>query len=158
MKGYLLCIIGTVLLSSIITAIIPEGKTAKVIKGMAKLVCLLAILAPIPRFLQNWKGEDKNLGKNLSETVISTDESFIKYYCEMRVENVEMQLEEEIQEKFSVSAKADIEWEFENGEIDVDNMCVKQIQVTVAEGTTTDRKNAVYEHLTQNYCSEVLIE
>ena len=158
MNGYLLCIIGTVLLSSIIASVLPEGKTAKVIKGIAKLVCLLAIIAPIPRFLKGWKGENQNPEKNLSEKVISTDESFIKYYCEMRIENVERELEAEILEKFSVSAQTNISWWFNGDAIDVDNVQIREISVKLAEGTSMERKNAVYEHLTQNYCSEVLIE
>lgn len=38
MSGYLLAIIGIVLLTGILSAVLPEGKTAKFIKGMTKLV------------------------------------------------------------------------------------------------------------------------
>ena len=158
MKGYLLCIIGTVLLSSIITVILPEGKTAKTVKGIAKLVCLLAIVAPIPSFLQSWKKGKINSEKNLAESVISTDESFIKYYCEMRVQNVELQLEEEIQEKFNISVDTEIVWNYEDDVVDSDGIHVQKICVRLEEDTPLEGRNAVYEHLTKNYCSEVLIE
>lgn len=50
MSGYLLAIIGIVLLTGILSAVLPEGKTAKFIKGMTKLCCLAVILAPILGF------------------------------------------------------------------------------------------------------------
>ena len=51
LNDYLLCVIGTVLICSILTAIAPEGKTSAVIKGVARLTCVLAIISPVLNFL-----------------------------------------------------------------------------------------------------------
>ena len=62
-SGYLLTIIGTVLVCSLITAIAPEGKTTASVKGVAKLVCTLAIISPVLRFFKTGSIEtlfDKN--------------------------------------------------------------------------------------------------
>ena len=62
MSSYLLIIVGSVLLSAILTAVIPSGKTANVIKGVTKAVCLLAILSPVPDILakSGWLEENEN--------------------------------------------------------------------------------------------------
>ena len=49
MSAYLLSIIGIVLLTAILSAVLPDGKTVKFIKGIAKLCCLAVILPPVHR-------------------------------------------------------------------------------------------------------------
>ena len=55
LSGYLLCIIGTTLVSSILLAILPEGKSSSMVKGMAKLVCIVSIVSPIPKLIGQTK-------------------------------------------------------------------------------------------------------
>lgn len=165
LNGYLLSIIGTVLVCSILTAILPSGKTHGVIKGIAKLVCVITIISPIPKFIGNWSFFDKNNKKNsgnntvnLAQTVIPTDESFIKYYCEMRVQNAEISLNEEIKEKFFITATSDITWKFQaENDIDSDTIQIVKISVKLENGDEQTRQ-AVGEYLRKNYCSEVQIE
>ena len=165
MNGYLLSIIGTVLICAVLTAVLPSGKTSGVIKGIAKLACVISIIAPIPNFLGNAKFFDTNSKKNtsknnvnFSQSVIETDELFIKYYCEMRIQNTENALNEELLEKFSLSAQSDIDWRFKGKECDSDEIMITKISVKLQEEGTEDLKNDVWEYLTKNYCSEVLIE
>ena len=53
MNAYVLSVIGTILLSAIITAILPDGKTNSVIKGVSRLACVIAIVMPILTFFQS---------------------------------------------------------------------------------------------------------
>ena len=50
MNEYVLSVIGTVLIASVLTAILPEGKTSGIIKGITRLVCVVAIVAPVVSF------------------------------------------------------------------------------------------------------------
>ena len=161
MNGYLLCIIGTVLISSIITAIVPDGKTTAVIKGVAKLACLLAIIAPIPTFLQKDNFFDALNTENqinsqgfFSQTVIPTDGAFIQYYSETRITQTEKTLQEELYERFAVKAIVNLEWEIEN-ECDIR---ITKIRVRIEKDVEREVKTGMSEYLTKNYCSEVLIE
>ena len=72
MNGYLISVVGTVLLCALLTAILPEGKTANLIKAVAKLACLVAIIAPVPAFLQqsSFGIIDKNLQNFFGENSI----------------------------------------------------------------------------------------
>ena len=83
MNGYLLCVIGTVLVCSILTAITPEGKTSAVIKGVARLTCILAIIAPVLSFLKTGDVavfNDKNSQEFFLQEGIDGQVAFIQYY------------------------------------------------------------------------------
>lgn len=153
MKEYLLCIIGTVLFCAILTAIIPDGKTSGIIKGVTRLVCVLAIITPITAILQ--KKENDKISDNLSgifgETVIQTDTDFINYYSEMRISETERRLAEELQERFGVNTVVELDWELQP-----DTIKITRIRVT-GDGMG-EEKMKVWEYLTKNYCSEVWIE
>ena len=150
MNGYLLSVIGTVLLSAVLTAIAPNGKTAFVIKNVAKLACLLVIVSPLLTYVQQEKKEG-GLKNNSTKEVINTDESFIQYYSEMKVRQAEETLEKELLDKFSLSCNLAFSWELLKDEIFIR-------KITVFSPVTTEEKEILYEYLTKNYCSEVVFE
>ena len=157
MSDYLLVIVGSVLVSAILTAVIPSGKTANVIKGVTKAVCLLAILSPVPEILakSGWLEENENY---FSQPVIQTDTSFIKYYSEMRIQNAEELLEKEILDKYSLGTDVTLIWQYADANIDTDNIKILQICVQILQPYDGERKMEVKEYLMKNYCSEVMIE
>ena len=155
MNGYLLSVIGAVLLCSLITAIAPEGKTSASIKGIAKLVCILVIIAPVLRFFKTGDLRvfiDKNRQEFFSEEVIEADGEFIEYYCEMRIEQTEKALEMELLEKYGVETECTLSCRIEN------EICVEKICIKLPKDTDEEVKNAMRWYLKENYCSEVLIE
>ncbi len=161
MNGYLLSVMGTVLICSLLTAIAPEGKTSAVIKGVARTACILTIVAPVLHFFKTGdldeKGEEIFAGK-----VISTDESFIQYYSEKRVRETEIALKEELTQLYAPVESVRLEWSLEEdafGKIyAVDYIRIRCISVEVSEGISEEVKENMCAYLTKNYCSEVLIE
>ena len=91
MNSYIFSIIGVVLISSLLTAIIPEGKTTAIVKNMAKLLCLFVIISPILQFFHKTgvAVSKKNYQAILDDSVIELDEEFIKYYSESTILYVE---------------------------------------------------------------------
>lgn len=165
MNGYLLSIIGTVLLCSVITAILPNGKTATIIKGIAKLVCILAIVAPVLRFFRTGEITEistENSNTFFSQTGIDADRDFIKYYSEMRIRETESALEKEIEERYAIATKVKLLWETEAemvyGLYDSERIRILEISVQCAEEIDGEVKTDMWTYLTENYCSEVLIE
>ena len=112
MSEYLLGMIGTVLLCALLTSIFPQGKTAEIIKSVARLACLVAILAPILRFFV----DGGNLDAFFEKSVIQTDWKFIEYCSEKHIENAENLLESSLYEEFSVMAIISIQWRMETDE------------------------------------------
>ena len=164
MNGYLLSVIGTVLLSAILTAVLPSGKTAGLIKSIVRLACILAIVSPVLQFFQTGKlsFDGENLQTFFNESGIEGGESYIKYYSEMRIEETERALEEEILEKFGSIASVTFSWEtvtetvfnrYEN-----ESIKISEIRIKLKEKTSEEVEKKMWEYLTKNYCSEVLIE
>jgi hypothetical protein len=147
---YLLAVIGTILLGAFLTAILPEGKTSGIVRAMTRLVCLLVIISPVLNFLNT---ENEKTEKNFAKTVIQTDESFIQYYSELRVQNAETAIETQLLQSFETACKVSICWELKNDEIHV-----QKIVLTVDKNCNEEVKARMCEYVTQNYCSEVLLE
>lgn len=132
MSGYLLGIVGIVLLSSIVSVILPDGKTVRFIKGITKLSCLAVILAPILGFFQG-KGDGKiNFPFFSAQTVIETDGAFIDYCSTKRIENAETELEKKLEETFSVRIGVTLLWEYRGS-------------ITESETESSDGYLSVYE-------------
>ena len=155
MKEYLLAMIGTILISSVLTTLAAEGKTVSIIRNMTKLACLLVILSPVVKILEreNLTKSNENSGNYFSETVIQTDEDFIQYYSELRIKSTEIALQNELLEKYEIPSKVSIFWEMEEYDIRI-----IKIKITPEEEQSEVVKREMWEYLTKNYCSEVLIE
>ena len=75
MSGYLLSVVGIVLFTSILLAIVPTGKTSEIVKAIARLACVVTILAPIVQFFVS----DGEFGTFFVESSIQTESTFIQY-------------------------------------------------------------------------------
>lgn len=165
MSEYLLSIIGTVLLCAILVAIVPQGKTSAAIKGIAKLSCVLVIVSPVLRFFKT--GEISEISTENSptfflQTGIRADESFIQYHSETRVEQTETALESEILERYEVETEVCLSWETEKETVgkyyETEQIKITEIRVQCLEEIPGEIRETMWEYLTKNYCSEVLIE
>ncbi|MBQ5930220.1 MAG: hypothetical protein IIX02_05455 [Clostridia bacterium] len=164
MSAYVLSVIGTILLCAILTAVLPDGKTSTVIKGLARLACVISIVMPVLIFFQSgeWSVGEIFFQEDFSKSVIQTDEAFIQYYSEMRVRETQTNLQEELFKEFSVKSNVKIAWSMENTEYaeryEEYKIKITQIHVENREKQTEEVERAMWVYLTENYCSEVLIE
>lgn len=152
MSGYLLSIIGAVLITGMISAILPEGKTSGAVKAVAKLFCLLVILTPVAEYLLKG-GEDKKIFSDFSEqAVIQTDESFIDYCSRKRIEAAEEEIVKEAEEEFSLLLTAEIRYEREeDGKIKI--LCI--VLSDVSEQADEAMRKKLAEELRAKYGAEV---
>lgn len=164
MNGYVLTVMGTVLISSILTMLAPNGKCSSIIKNMTKLVCLVVLIAPIPNLLGEKNLFDGIRGENteqadvfLKDDSINVDEEFINYYCELRVRETQTALKKDILARFNVVADVILSWGFVDG-TDVDGLKITKITVKIPQTVEEGIKKKMCTYLTDNYCSEVLIE
>ena len=165
MNEYLLSIVGVILLAAILTGILPNGKTAGLIKSVMHMVCILTIISPIVSFFFAGVTSDSNAKKStsfFSQFVIETDATFIHYNSELRISEAERALETEISEQFSMDVSVTLDWSMETEEIggnEASNLIkITQIRVKMQESQDEEKVKHMWEYLTKNYCSEVLIE
>ncbi len=161
MREYLLGIMGTVLVCSLLTTLAPEGKTSAVIKGVARLACVLVIISPVLRFFKT--GElNENAEEIFTENSIQTDGTFIQYYSEKRVRETEETLKKELETEYAPVTAVAIEWTMETEQFgkyyETEHIRVVRIVVNVPDEVSEEVRRDMSSYLTKNYCSEVLIE
>ena len=155
MNAYLLSILGTVLLSTILTAILPNGKTTQLIRMITRLVCILAIISPILSFFKtgSLSLEKEVFSDFFSDSVIEEEASFIEYYSQLRIRETEDALERELFEKYAVEGEVTLTYERVEDKIRITQMCV-----VLQEMQEEEVLQSMWEYLTKKYCKEVLIE
>lgn len=165
MNEYLLSIIGIVLLSAVFTGILPEGKTAGLIKSVMRMACILAIISPIITFFRGEVFTTSGINNSkqfFSEVVIEMDSSFIHYNSEMRIAETENAIEQELFNRFLMQTDVKLLWEAQTEKVGkteaADIIKITQIRVKVIEQQEEEGIRQMWEYLMKNYCSEVLIE
>lgn len=169
MSAYLLGIVGIVLLSSILSVVLPGGKTVKFIKGITKLCCLAVILAPVLGFFKKAVSGDGKINFPFfsSQTVIETDDAFIDYCSTKRIENAERELEKKLKETFSADVEVTLLWEYsgavteggEEGYLSVyegKEIKITKVLLKDSEGSADEEvRNRMAEHVVKEYGCEV---
>lgn len=162
LNGYLLSIIGTTLVSSVLLSILPEGKSSGMVKGIAKLVCLVSIVSPIPNLI----GEEtfsklfqsdstKKNNQQFTETVIRTDEEFIDYVSELRIDNAKWTIELEIYQRFEVECSIRVDCVIAS---DTAKMQLNNIYVQFDSCEKEQTAEEIVAYLKKTYLCEVQIE
>ncbi len=106
MTDYLLSIVGIVLISTILTNVLPPGKSATLIKNIVRLCLYLVILSPAYHFFQNeLSNGEKNFFQNyFSENVIQTDRDYIDYCSEKSIGETQRLLAQKLKEDYGIDA------------------------------------------------------
>lgn len=159
MNTYLLTILGVVIVSSFLTAILPSGKTTNTVKGIVKTVCLLTIISPILGFLQNAKNPSEKSSVIFQESGIQTDGEFIKYYSELRVNNAQTLLQKELFERFSAQTNVRFLWKtIQEQQDEYNQIQITEIVIHLLSEISEKEKEDMRIYVSKNYCSEVRLE
>lgn len=162
LNGYVLAVIGTVLISAVVTAIIPEGKTSSVVKGVTRLACVLAIVAPILSFFAKGNQADgENKTGIFQEIGIETDGAYIQYVSAIRVTEAEKSIKKEIREKYAAQIEVRLRWEYtaeEYGVYQGERVKITQIQVLCEDESAKRQKKEIGQYLANAYGCEVVLE
>ena len=155
MSDYLLSVVGIVFLSSMINAIIPEGKTSGMVKSVVKLLCILVILTPFAKIMQN---DGLSLEDYFSKSVIKIDENFIEYCSEKTILTAQTQMEKEILDEFETQTSVRLEWVYDAA--DKENSAMQnRIKITcIYIEAPIENQSQIQEYLVQRYGCKVVME
>ena len=104
MTEYLLSVTAIVILSTILSNILPSGKTAGVVKGIFRLCVYLVILSPVVVFINTYSTKNEHFfEKYFDERVIKTSDVYIEYCSEKTVAEAERLIEEKLKEDYSIA-------------------------------------------------------
>ena len=153
MSGYLLSVVGIVLFASVLLAIVPTGKTSEIVKAIARLACVVTILAPIVQFFVS----DGEFGTFFVESSIQTESTFIQYSSKTRVEEVEKILEEKIEVEFGVPVDVDCIWHIEQtqeGMYEGQNIRIEKVFVKTTTEQSIEWKQTLEAFIQKEYGCE----
>ena len=142
MTEYLLSIIGIVLISTILTNVLPSGKTSALIKNIVRLCLYLVILSPAYEFFQTELSEEegKIFQNYFSEEVIQTDGAYIDYCSEKSIEETENLLEKKLKTDYEIIASVTLVVSGE--EVSDSGVKIKTIQI-FTENISEEMKNQI---------------
>ncbi len=165
MSGYLLGVVGVVVLAATLTSVLPEGKTSSTIRAIARLACILAIISPVLHFFQSGKLSFENEKKQegiFADSVIEAEGRFIEYYSEMRIREAEEKLKLELSERYALDTLVTLEYTCQTEAVGVfytdRKIRIVRMRVKLLQEAKEEVVKSMWEYLTKNYCSEVLIE
>lgn len=165
MSAYVLLVLGTVIISSLFTSLLPSGRMQSAVKGAVKILCVLTIVSPVLLFLTN-RGlgglNSENLEAFFLANGIEMDFDFIKYNSEQRVENAERSLQKELKERFDVTVRVKFDWTIVETEIAYvysdSQIKIENVKIILEEKISEVIQSKMLTYIKENYCSEVLIE
>jgi len=102
MKAYILSIAGVVLITAVISMIVPQGKTGKFIKGIGKLLILSVMVSPFVLLFT------KNKDFSLESGMIETDNAYLVHCAEILSERDEAEIKAYLREEFSVESQTSV--------------------------------------------------
>lgn len=101
MQAYILSIAGVVLISTVISIIVPTGKMGKFIKGMTKLFILVVLIAPFV----SWAGGDKYI---FTTSELGRDTEYLEYCAVLLSEEDERKITAWLKEGYGVVAEVSV--------------------------------------------------
>ncbi len=132
MSGYLLSIIGVVVLGVLVDLVLPSGQMNKYVKSMFGIFTILVIISPVPKLL-NQNFDFSKLFYNEASTTI--DQDFLTVTNKKIVEQLEISVEKSCENSGYKQVKCEIESILENNKIvikkvslNLKNMVISQDQ------------------------------
>ena len=156
MSSYLLSVVGTVLISSVLVAILPSGKTAELIKAIVRTACLVVILSPVAKLFV----DSKNNSGIFVESSIELHQDFIEYSCKRRVEETEAQLKNELDGWFGGILSVELDWEMDSIEVgaySTEEIRVQKIVVWTESSYSEEKKQQIGDYLRNSYGCESVV-
>lgn len=101
MSEWLISIVGVILLGVLLEIVIPEGKTAKYVKGAFSLLVIFAIAAPLPALFK------KDFTFSLDSGAIEIDETYVEDAYENYAQKLSLAIERFLEEEGVVVAHVD---------------------------------------------------
>ena len=120
MSGYLLTLLGIVLLGVLIEVILPSGTTSKYISGIFSIFVMFVILSPI----LTWIRSDYKLSDYFTKTDIQLNEKLLYNINNSKLSEIEQVIIEELNTNGYTNVKIDIQFEME-----ADNVKITQVLV-----------------------------
>ena len=143
MGAWILSIAGVICLGILLEIVLPEGKTAKYVKGAFSLLVVIAIVAPLPKLINS--DFDINVDADIPSWSQSDDYTTTYYSAfEEKVQNALLQEGCESKVKIEVSSGVIVKVEVTVYDLILDGKDIVRITAKTL-GVSEDKVNVLYE-------------
>lgn len=111
MSSYILSVCGAVIISALVSIIMPEGKTGKFINGIVKIACVLIMVSPIISWVYKLKGEKSQSVNNIK---VDIGDDFLNYFNNVKAEELEKDIKKIIENQYDIEVFVEIDWQISN--------------------------------------------
>ena len=109
MQGYILAVCGAIILSALVSILLPEGRIGKFIGGIMKVFCVLVMLLPLYELVSGLSAPEPEEGA--TESSVELDEDFIDGMFAERAQAQAEDLELALAEDPGIAVCAEVLWE-----------------------------------------------
>lgn len=150
MSGYLLTLLGVILLGVLVDVILPSGSTAKYISGIFSIFVVFVIVSPLLSFIK--KGY--NLKDYFSSEQIELDDKLLNSFNKTKFSKLESDIEQELADKGYENVEVSITLNTEGKDLKIDNI---QVDITKLVIKAKEENINKYVYIRQVIMSKVAV-
>lgn len=148
MQAYILSILGIVLVSVLIEIILPNGQTAKYIKGIFSIFVVFVLINPVVKFFRS----DFDVSKYLVADNVAVDEKLLKNLYKEQIIATEKDIESQLESEGFSGVCVDLEYKIveekiilEKAKINIDKLVISD------EKANINKYQFIRQVVTENY-------
>lgn len=122
MSAYILAVCGAVLIATLVTILLPEGKIGKFINGILRVFCVFILMLPIYSLVTQWTEDGFSPTTNGK---IELDNSFLEHNYAIWAKEKEKQIKSIVENEFKITVTVLLDWTYAREEFIVQKIEVK---------------------------------
>ena len=134
MSGYLLSLLGVILLGVLVDVILPSGSTSKYISGIFAIVVMFVMISPVI----NWIRNDCNISEYFTSSDIQLNDKLLYNINNAKFNALETEIEQKLANSGYSNVEIDIQFEVVAGNVaitqvlaDLNNLIINQNLVNI---------------------------
>jgi len=134
MSGYLLSLLGVILLGVLVDVILPSGSTSKYISGIFAIVVMFVMISPVI----NWIRNDCNISEYFTSSDIQLNDKLLYNINNAKFNALETEIEQKLANSGYSNVEIDIQFEVVAGNVaitqvlaDLNNLSINQNMVNI---------------------------
>lgn len=150
MSGYLLALLGVILLGVLVDIIIPSGSTSKYISGIFAIFVMFVMLSPV----LTWIKKDYKISEYFTNTDIELNEKLLYNINNSKLDALELEIQQQLQDNGYNNVVIDIQFELVADNVEITQVLVDITNLVINQNSTNINR---YVYIRQVVMSHIAI-
>lgn len=151
MQGYIIAVLGVVIISVLVEIILPNGQTSKYIKSILAVFVVYVLVNPVITFLKT----DFDLDKYVNSGKVELNQSLLENIYNNQIEAKELELENLLYDNGYEGVKVTLLYEIVEDSIKISKAKINIKNLVITSGVENINK---YQYIRQVVISELMIK